>query len=389
MSAEPRGDLPSPWAQECPRSVRLSPGDVLVPSGTLRALLRPGRSLALRYTGFGLEPVIRNGDVVTARAAEGLSAGMLVLCDRDGWGDVVRIASLEDTDQAVVALDALPGRARRVRRSGILAVVIPARRRDAARTPADRLRLLLRGAAIRFAWRRIAHAPSFGADAGHSVEEKYRQQVPDYRERLVSNLTPELCDTIRRHTGERGEVLVCGCGAGGEMLDLCRAGFRVTGFDALTEMIAAARQVILDNGAAAELSVARLEDFDAGTRRFGAIYFTPSLYSFLPVRARRVAALRRIARHVAPGGVLILSVAIPERPLRRLQARLAWLRRRFQGDLVEPGDWYTWFLTPTGDIGTSYLHLFGSVRQAAAEVREAGFRSVRPLGAHLIATDPV
>jgi hypothetical protein len=56
--------------------------------------------------------------------------------------------------------------------------------------------------------------------------------------------------------------------------------------------------------------------------------------------------------------------------------------------LVERGDWYTWFLTPAGEIGASYVHLFGSVRQAVTEVREAGFRSVRALGAHLIATEP-
>jgi hypothetical protein len=63
MSAE--RDLPSPWAQECPRSVRLSPGDLLVPAGALRALLFRGAGLTLRYSGFGLEPVIRDGDVIT------------------------------------------------------------------------------------------------------------------------------------------------------------------------------------------------------------------------------------------------------------------------------------------------------------------------------------
>jgi SAM-dependent methyltransferase len=362
---------------------------MLVPAGALRALLRPGRRLTLRYTGFAFEPVIRDGDLVTVRALDDrLSPGMLVLCERDGWGDVVRITSLA-SDQATVGLDALPGRVLGVRRSDLLGTVIPAGRADPVPTRADRLRLLLRSGAVRFAWRRVERAPRFGPDAGLTVEEKYRQQVRDYREHLESNLTDEMRDAIRRHAGRGCDVLVGACGAGGEALDLCRAGFRVTAFDALPEMITATRQTLQEAGMTADLMVARVQDFDAGARRFGAIYFTPVLYSFVPGRAARLAALRRMARHLRPEGVLLFSVAI-RGPLRRVQVRLAWLRRRLKGDrLLEPGDWYTWFMTPSGEIGTSYVHVFGSLRRAQAEVRAAGFGAVRPLGrAHLVATNP-
>jgi SAM-dependent methyltransferase len=382
-------DLPSPWAQECPRSVRLSPGDILVPAGALRALLRKGGSLTLRYTGFALEPAIRSGDLLAARALAGDPVrGMLVLCDRDGWADVVRVAGAPGPVEAIVGVDALPGSRRVLRRADILATIVPPGRRDASPTTADRLRLAARWPAIRFAWRRVERAPSWESDAGLTVLEKYRQQVEGYRDGTGSNLTDALRETIRRHAGPGGDVLVAGCGAGSEAIDLCRTGFRVAAFDALPEMIAAARQTLEKAGATADLSVANLQDFDPGGRRFGAIYFTPDLYGFVPGRARRVAAVRRLGRSLAPGGALLFGVARP-RLLRRAQAFCSWARRRLRGDrLVERGDWFTWFLTPAGDIGTSYVHLFGGRREVEAELRAAGYGKVRFDEGHVIATDP-
>src|SRR5262245_2456543 len=85
-------DHPIPLArgQAYPRSLRLYPGELLVPSGTLRALFKSKGRLQLLYTGYALEPAIRNGAIVSLQAGRPAGRGSLVLCDVDGWPDLRR-----------------------------------------------------------------------------------------------------------------------------------------------------------------------------------------------------------------------------------------------------------------------------------------------------------
>jgi hypothetical protein len=380
MSAEP----PPPWGQECPRSLRLHPGDLLVPTGTMRALLKTRARLSLRYAGFGLEPAIRDGSEVALVPAPLLSAGMLVLCDWEGWADILRLDGAPGRWRGSV--DGLPGLHRSISETAVIGAVIPPGRSGPSATPADRLRLALRWPAVRFTWRRVERAPLFGGEADRSVEAKYEAQIDDYLRMRSSNLTQEQIDMLRRHVQPSGEVLVAGSGAAGEVVHLAGLGYRVTGFDVLPGMTAAGRRALDEAGVRADLLTASLDAVDLGARRFGAIYFTPLLYSFLAGKDRRIAAIRRLAGHLDEGGCLMLSGARPRGPVRRAQLALAWLLRRLRGDRrAEWGDWYTLYMSPAGTIGRSYLHVFSGDR-LASELRAAGFRSVRRLGGHVVAT---
>ena len=369
--------------QECPRSLRLDPGGLHVPAGTLRAFLRTRKHLGLRYAGFGFEPVVRHDDVVIA-AAGPPSPGVIAVCDWDGWADLLRLDRFAGGWTG--SIDALPGARRALDERAILAIVTPPRRDRPGPTPVDRLRLTLRWPAALWLWRRVERAPSFGPDADRSVAEKYDRQSADYARMRSSNLTDEQIGVLGRHAGPSGRILVAGAGAGGEVVHLARAGYRITAFDVLPSMVAGARRALEEAGLKAEVEAASLDDFDPGARRFGAIYFTPSLYSFVAGRGRRIAMLRRFAACLEPDGAVLLSAARARGPVRRAQVRLAWLRRRLRGDrTVERGDWYTMYLSPDGTIGTSFLHLFAA-GEAEAELRQAGYGSVRRLGGHLVAT---
>jgi hypothetical protein len=350
----------------------------------MRALLKTRPRLRLRYAGFGLEPAMRDGDEIAVIPATALAAGMLVLCDWEGWGDVLRLEGSPGRWRGSV--DGLPRRHRSLPETAVIGVVIPPGRRGAAATTADRLRLALRWPAVRFAWRRVERAPLFGGEADLSVQAKYEAQIDDYLRMRSSNLTDEQIEMLRRYVQPPGEVLVAGSGAAGEVVHLSGLGYRVTGFDVLPGMRVAGRRALDEAGVRAELLTASLDDVDLGARRFGAIYFTPLLYSFLAGRDRRIAAIRRLADHLEEGGCLMLSGARPTGPVRRAQLALAWLLRRLRGDRrVERGDWYTLYMTPVGTIGRSYLHVFTG-DELASELRAAGFRSVRRLGGHVVAT---
>jgi len=381
--ANRRAGLPAPWTQECPRSLRLEPGALHVPAATLRVLLKAGPRLNLRYAGFGFEPVVRHGDVVIAAPAPPVP-GVLAVCDWDGYADLLRLDRVAGGWTG--SIDGLPGARRSLHENAILALVTPEGRAGPRPAGGDRVRLALRWPAARWFWRRIANAPSFGAAADDSVREKYDRQVADYLRMQSSNLTEEQIGALGRHVRPPGRVLVAGAGSGAEVIHLARGGYRVTGFDVLPAMVDASRRALDDAGVEAEILAASLDEFDPGDRRFGAIYFTPLLYSFLAGRDRRIAMLRRLAAFLDPGGGLMLSEARPRGPIRRTQIGLAWLRRRLRGDrFVERGDWYTMYLAPDGSIGFSFLHLFPS-GQVEAELHAAGYRSVRRLGGHVIAT---
>ncbi|HET8946068.1 MAG TPA: class I SAM-dependent methyltransferase [Candidatus Polarisedimenticolia bacterium] len=376
--------MPAPWMQECPRSLRLEPGALHVPAGTIRALLRTRPRLSLRYAGYGFEPVVRDGDVLHAETGPAAS-GMLAVCDWDGCADLLRLRRAGDGwSGSIDAFPerppvAIPGRA-------VVAVVRPASRTGAGPTAADRLRLAVRWPAARWIWRRVERAPVFGGDADRSVQRKYDLQAADYLRMGSSNLTDEQLAALRRHAEPPARVLVAGCGAAGEAIHLARLGYRVTGFDVLPSMVAAARRAAAGAGVELELVTASLDDFDPRGTRFAAVYFTPVLYSFLAGRERRIAVLRRLAACLEPDGAVMLSAAHAREAVRRAQIALAWARRRMRGDrAVERGDWYTMYLAADGSVGTSFLHVFRP-GQVEAEIRAAGYRGVRRLGAHYLAT---
>jgi len=245
----------------------------------------------------------------------------------------------------------------------------------------------VRTGGARFAWRRLESAPAWDRDPNDSVLEKYRSQVAGYREARSINLGPKHLAAIARHAPSGGALLVLGCGAGAELMHPARLDCRVTGVDALPEMIEAARHVASAAGVTARLEVIDLRCIDALGGRYHAVYLTPLLYPFVAGRERRVTLLGRLAARLEPGGRLLFSASIHRGIWSRLQTRLA-VRRHSQTTWPgEEGDWYTWYLTPHGTIGRSFLRRF-SAGEVIAEARKAGFGSVTRRGSHFLVTNP-
>ena len=386
MSAKKKEEgIPSPWGQAYPRSVLLPPEGLLVPSGTLRALLRKSGRIEVMVRGFALAPFLGDGARVTVNSRRRPRPGDLVLCEVEGWGDIRRLVAPAKGGGWVTGLDAAPEARESLPGERVVAVVErKALTEWTGRMVAAGYPLWSRTAGLLYWIRKALEAPAFGADAAASVRRKYAGQVVEYTGMLGFPLGEELRALLGRTIPPGGSVVVAGSGAGGELIHLARLGYRVSGFDVLSEMVRAAEANCRDAGAEIEIFQADMAELDRGGRRFDGIYVTPLVYSFVPERARRVQSLNRLGRHLAPGGSIVYSVHLTTAFPQFLQAGLAWGRHALRGQGVEFGDWFTWFLRPDGSIGKSYSHLFTS-KGVVSEAREAGFQSCRREGAYFVA----
>lgn len=122
-----------------------------------------------------------------------------------------------------------------------------------------------------------------------------------FRERLAvwSELIPRYC-------APASAALDAGCGSGVLTMVAARTGARVIGFDASPEMLAIAQERALAEGAAnVELRNARLPDLAfLGGRRFDLV-MASSVLEYMDDLWQTIDAL---AAHVAPGGVLLVSL---------------------------------------------------------------------------------
>jgi SAM-dependent methyltransferase len=133
-------------------------------------------------------------------------------------------------------------------------------------------------------------------------------------------------------------------------------------------------------GLNAEFLNADMADLDLHDRTFDGAYITPLVYSFVPGRSRRIECLRRLGRHLTPGGAVIFSAHLVHRLSHLLRLLAVTMRRRLRRQRdSEFGDWFTWFLTPDGRIERAFSHRFFKW-QVHAEARAAGFQSCEFVG---------
>ncbi len=374
-------DLPSAWAQAFPRAVRLAPDGTLLPAATLGVLLHRGTPLEVICAGYALEPWIRDGDRIRVVAGKAPLPGDIVLCNAGGWGDLRRVLACGPGGALVTALDTVPGGRESVPRGEILGVASgPAFAGGAGgRAIAWLFPAWSRVAALLYWRRKIVAAPYFGEDASESVRRKYADQVVGYEAMIGSPSDPDslrVLDVLAPGSA----ILVAGSGAGSEALQLARQGFRVTGFDFVPAMVDSGRKQALTAGLEVEFLAAGMETLDLPGRRFAAAYVTPLVYSFIARREKRVEALRRLGLHLLPGGIVLFSAHLYRTLEQELAALLVFIRSRKGGREAEMGDWHTWFLTRSGTLGESFIHLF-SERQVMDEARAAGFARVERTGA--------
>jgi SAM-dependent methyltransferase len=167
--------------------------------------------------------------------------------------------------------------------------------------------------------------------------------------------------------GER--VLIVGCGSGRDLLALLEQGYRAEGLEPVAVCADQARARLASRGLAAEVFTADITTAVL-TGRYDAIVFSWLCYSYIPLRARRVAVLRKVKDHLAPGGRILISYVPAQPPPRRLPWRLARLASQLSRADWRPEHGDVFIARPdTGCI--HYEHQF-TTAEIEAEVRAAG-----------------
>ncbi len=132
------------------------------------------------------------------------------------------------------------------------------------------------------------------------------------------------------HLRAGDRLLVVGCGSGRDLLALRELGWEADGLEPVAACALLAQERLRKRGLSAEVLVGAVETV-ALPRRYDVFVFSWFCYSYLPLRARRVAALRRVAERLAPGGRILVSYLGAATPPRRLTWRLARLAARLTG----------------------------------------------------------
>ena len=119
---------------------------------------------------------------------------------------------------------------------------------------------------------------------------------------------------LARETG--GPVLELGCGTGRVLLPIAQLGIACVGLDVSAAMI----DVLRSKAPPPNLTLvhASMTDFDLGADRFQLVFSAFRAFQHLYTVEEQLAALARVRRHLAPGGVFAFDMFAPN---------LAWLAR--------------------------------------------------------------
>lgn len=170
--------------------------------------------------------------------------------------------------------------------------------------------------------------------------------------------------------GER--VLIVGCGSGRDALPLLERGCVVTGVDPAEQALVRGGRRLAELGYSPTLDCAFFEDWERDAI-FDVCWFSWFAYSYIPDSRRRIEVLRKAARHLAPGGRVVLWY-MNEPVISRAAAlgrRIGNMRRRREWRLEE-GDVLT---RVAGTRVPTYDHRF-TPEQIEAEARAAGLQPV-------------
>jgi len=163
------------------------------------------------------------------------------------------------------------------------------------------------------------------------------------------------------------EVLIVGCGSGRDLLALVERGCRVSGIDPSGEGIAITERLVRGRSRPAKLIHGFFEDTPIADV-FDVVIFSYYCYAAIPMASRRVAALKKAAALVNPGGHVIVSHASGVQPPRIMLVRLGRIAGALAGSnwRLEQGDFVS--DNRTGGSSLSFTHAFadGELEREAA-----------------------
>lgn len=143
-------------------------------------------------------------------------------------------------------------------------------------------------------------------------DELQAASVDQYRKFNVSaidvdsGLSPAEDHFYSRFLRARDRVLLAGCGTGRDLIGLHVRGYDVTGLEPVGEVVALARQHLTRRGIVAPVETGLIETADL-RGPYNAVIFSNGCYSVVQSSAVRIAALKRVAAHLAPAGRIIVS----------------------------------------------------------------------------------
>jgi len=334
--------------------------------------------LELIYCGDRMWPTLQHGARFTVETTEEgkLAPGTVVLVERDGIPDLLRVACDDDETLSVVA-DADPGMSATVSRRELLGRACLPRLACNPRRAARRRRTL----DLREAWR---ERPDPAEDPAATVLDKYESQATYYAQAGGEDIDPALRLRIRNQLPTGGTVLVVGSGAGRESFALAEDGFRVVGIEFSPAMVRSSAMEATRRELDVVFLQADVREHVAEAASLDGVLFTYDVYSFLPGRRGRVELLRRVRSWLRPGGAVFLSARRLLSFYDRLILSLQWLALQRSGD-AEWGDSHTRWIPDDGRLRRSFVHVF-SPEQLRRESAAAGFRMGRWEGGHSVLT---
>ena len=146
----------------------------------------------------------------------------------------------------------------------------------------------------------MAHDPSA---YGRNFADVYDQW---YAEAPLAEITRFLAERL----ASGAEILELGIGTGRIALPLAAAGFRITGLDASSEMVARLRAK--PGGEAIEVTISDAADTESfPTGPFGAVVAAFNLMFNLADRDAQLRCLSNAAASLVPGGVVVIEAFVP------------------------------------------------------------------------------
>ena len=210
-------------------------------------------------------------------------------------------------------------------------------------------------------------------------DELQSASVDQYRVFNVSavevdaGLSPAEAHFYRRFLHPRDRVLLVGCGTGRDLIGLQTLGYDVTGLEPIAELVELARGHLARRGMAATIETGLIQTAEL-RGRYDAVIFSNGCYSLLQGSAERIATLLRVAKHLVPGGRVIVSYhpARHQSPMGRRLTRAA-ARLTASDWTPESGDTFSRDLLIPGLI--RYHHAF-TPGEFARECEAAGMTLV-------------
>ena len=111
-------------------------------------------------------------------------------------------------------------------------------------------------------------------------------------------------------------ILELGCGTGRVLLPLATAGHSITGVDVSPALLARAEENLRKQGVATNVHLVKadLRTFDLPEKQFAFAFCTSNTLMHFTSPEEQVAVLRNAARHLRPGGRLLIDLFSPDLP---------------------------------------------------------------------------